>query len=86
MSNGDKARATSCPNCLNPAMRLGNEVTCEKCDAVFVITKKQGAKVKELGPIDEIKQRVTRLEQYHTEPQETKPEVEQEESVEEDDL
>ena len=31
----------TCPNCLGPAIRVGNEITCEKCDASFRITKQQ---------------------------------------------
>lgn len=30
-----------CPNCLEKAVKIGNEVTCEKCDASFRITKQQ---------------------------------------------
>lgn len=31
----------TCPNCLGPAIKVGNEITCEKCDASFRITKQQ---------------------------------------------
>ncbi|MFZ2146961.1 MAG: hypothetical protein WAV28_07055 [Sedimentisphaerales bacterium] len=51
-----------CPNCHSPATRSGNEITCESCDAVFTITKKEGAKVKQLGPIEDLQKRVKRLE------------------------
>lgn len=57
-----KSKITFCPNCQQPAIRSGNDVTCEKCDAVFVITQKQGPKVKKLGPLEEINQRLQRLE------------------------
>ncbi|GAI24616.1 unnamed protein product, partial [marine sediment metagenome] len=30
----------SCPNCGRLAIKEGNEIACEVCDAVFVITKK----------------------------------------------
>lgn len=30
-----------CPNCLEKAVKVGNEVTCDKCDASFRITKQQ---------------------------------------------
>jgi hypothetical protein len=75
MSNGEKPKATNCPNCLKPAIRAGNEITCEACDAVFIVTKKQGAKVKELGPIEDHEERIAALEQYHK-PQEPKPAAE----------
>lgn len=78
MSNGDKQKAAFCPNCQKPALQTGNEITCEGCDAVFVVTQKQGAKVKELGPIDDHEQRIAALEQFHKTPQEPKIEPEQE--------
>jgi len=31
----------TCPNCLGAATKTGNEITCEKCDASFRITKQQ---------------------------------------------
>jgi len=82
MSNGDQPKATTCPNCQQPAIRVGNNITCESCDAVFVVTKKQGAKVKELGPIEDHEQRIQALEGKQ-EPQ--KPKQEQE-PTEDDDL
>jgi uncharacterized Zn finger protein (UPF0148 family) len=54
----ESSKAVNCPNCQGPAIRTGNEITCETCDATFVITKKQGAKVKTLG----IDQRLKNLE------------------------
>jgi len=50
----DDTKITFCPNCQQPAVRSGNEITCEKCDATFTITKKDGAKVKETGRIEKI--------------------------------
>lgn len=85
MSNGDQPKATTCPNCGQPAIRAGNEITCESCDAVFVITKKQGAKVKELGPIEDHEQRITALETYASGHNPPKKEPEPE-PAEEDDL
>lgn len=55
-------KATFCPNCAQPAIRSGNEITCENCDAVFTITKKQEAKVKEIGRLDNHEQRILALE------------------------
>lgn len=51
-----------CPSCNQPAIKRGNEIICENCDASFQITRK-GAKVKELGPFDDLKERVTKIEQ-----------------------
>ena len=58
----EKTEIAFCPNCRQTAIRTGNEIACEKCDAVFVITEKQGAKVKKLGPIEDHEQRIKRLE------------------------
>ncbi len=58
----EKKEATFCPNCSQPAIRNGNEITCEKCDATFTITKKQGATVKSQGRLDKIDQRLDALE------------------------
>jgi len=58
----EKPQAAFCPNCQQPAIREGNEITCEHCDATFKITKTGGAKVKKLGEIEEIKNRLDRLE------------------------
>lgn len=78
----EKQRTTFCPNCRQPAVRTGNEIACENCDAVFVITKKEGPKVKQLGPLKELTQRVEILEAaQQTEPD--KPETP--EDVENDD-
>ena len=51
-----------CPNCRGPAVKAGNEITCEACDVVFVITEKRGAQVKELGPFEKLDKRVAALE------------------------
>jgi len=58
----EKQQARFCPNCLGPAIRTGNEVACEACDAIFVITKKNGAKVKKLGPIQDHEDRLKKIE------------------------
>lgn len=69
----EQPKATNCPNCQKPAIRSGSEITCTNCDAVFVITKKEGAKVKELGPLDDIRGRLDKLESANEEqtPEET---------------
>lgn len=71
-----QTKAIICPNCQNPAILSGNEITCETCDAVFAFTKKDGAKVKEMGPIADHEQRITALEgkaPHEPEPQTSEP-------------
>ena len=58
----EQPKATICPNCQKPAMRSGNEITCENCDAIFTITKKQEAKLKQVGAIEDLQGRVEKLE------------------------
>lgn len=58
----EQKEAVVCPNCQQPATRIGNEITCEHCDAIFVVTQKNGAKVKTLGPIAALAERVDKLE------------------------
>lgn len=86
----EKPKATICPNCQQPAIRTGNEIACEHCDAIFVVTQKQGAKLKTLGPIDDLRQRVERLESMvpgeQPEPEPEPKEREDEEGDEDDTL
>ena len=58
----EKPKSATCPNCQEPAVRTGDEITCEICDATFTITKKAGVKVKEMGPMQSIRDRLARLE------------------------
>ena len=69
-----------CPNCGQLAIKEGNEITCEHCDVVFTITRKEGAKVKQLGSIEDHEKRISLLESRnppepepveHDEPEET---------------
>lgn len=69
----------SCPNCSQPAHKEGNKVTCENCDAVFEIKKTGSAKVKQLGPIQEIQDRLAKIESAVFPPEEP------EENIAEDD-
>ena len=57
-----KGKVVNCPNCQGPAIWSGNEITCAQCDAIFTITKKNGAKVKKLGPIQDLDERVKKIE------------------------
>ena len=68
--------AVSCPNCNQPAIKTGNEILCQACDATYVIKKKDGApRVQELSPLDKINGRLTALEkQVNPEEQEPEPE------------
>lgn len=56
------SKEVHCPNCLKPAYMIGNEITCENCDAIFEVKQKQPAKVKQVGPIEDLRNRVERLE------------------------
>ncbi len=51
-----------CPNCRQPAFQVGREIICTQCDVIFAITAKKGAQVKQIGPIEELDQRVTKIE------------------------
>lgn len=51
-----------CPCCGQPAVKDGNKITCENCDAVFEVKKTGSATVKKLGPIDFINQRLDKIE------------------------
>lgn len=53
---------TICPNCLGPAVMEGSEITCEMCDATFTVKRTGGAKVKKLGRLEELEDRVGKLE------------------------
>ena len=50
-----------CPNCNGPGIRKGKTILCEICDCSFRYTK-EGPKVEELGPFDELAARVAKLE------------------------
>lgn len=56
-----KNKPVYCPNCQQPAIRQGNEIICEKCDATYTITKKDGAKVKQVGRIEQVEQDIATL-------------------------
>jgi len=75
-------KATTCPNCGKPAMRIGNEITCESCDTIFVITKKQEAKVKEFGTIQDHENRIKVLEGLSGKQKPAEPETEPDEEDE----
>jgi len=61
MPDEKKPQIVFCPNCRQPATRIGNEITCEQCDAVFMIKRKEAA-VKKLGSIENHEERLKRIE------------------------
>jgi len=57
----EQSKIGHCPSCGQPAIRTGNKIECEACDAIFTVTQ-EGAKVKELGPIEDHERRLRTLE------------------------
>ena len=51
-----------CPNCLQPAEKTGNKITCTACDSVLTVTRTGGAKVVEAGWKEKLEKRVGFLE------------------------
>jgi hypothetical protein len=47
-----------CPNCLEPAEKVGNKITCQACDSVLTITRTGGAKLAEIGWKEELENRI----------------------------
>ena len=60
MSNEKKV--ISCPNCGHPAVKEGNKIVCEKCDATFTLTRTGAAKVADVGRIQTIEDRLDKIE------------------------
>jgi len=56
------AKKIPCPNCLEPAEKIGNKIICQACDSTFVITKTGAAKVKDIGWKEKIEERLSLLE------------------------
>lgn len=52
----------TCPNCQGPAIKEGNKIICVVCDATFTVTMTGGAKVKDIGRLDNFEQRLSRVE------------------------
>lgn len=82
----------NCPNCLGQAIKEGNKIICETCDATFTVTKTGSAKVKEIGRLDNIEQRLDRVEsllpgeepdpaKLEPDPEKTEPDPNEEESL-----
>ncbi len=62
MAEENKSKIAFCPNCHQPAIKQGNEIICESCDATFAFRKTGGAKVKETGKIEELDKRLSAVE------------------------
>ena len=58
----EEPKKISCPNCSGIAIKEGNKIICESCDATFTYTKTGGAKLKEIGRLDNIEKRLDRVE------------------------
>jgi len=76
--NGNQSQAepvgdlAHCPNCNGPGIRKGKTIACQTCDASFRYTK-EGPKLVELGPFDELAARVSKLEGGTAEPETAQP-------------
>jgi len=62
MAKEQKQKPVHCPNCNQPAIRQGDEIICELCDAVFKVTKTDGARVKKTGTLEDIQTRLEKVE------------------------
>jgi len=62
MPEPEEPKKVSCPNCSAIAIKEGNKIICEVCDATFTITKTGGAKLKEIGKLNDHEERISRLE------------------------
>lgn len=51
-----------CPNCLGPAIKEGNKIICENCDATFTFTKTSGAKLETIGRLEAVEKRLDRID------------------------
>ncbi|KKN06579.1 hypothetical protein LCGC14_1075730 [marine sediment metagenome] len=74
--NGSQAEPVGdlahCPNCNGPGIRKGKTIACQTCDASYRYTK-EGPKLVELGPFDELSDRVSKLEGGAAEPHGPQP-------------
>ncbi|RKY11467.1 MAG: hypothetical protein DRP65_04190 [Planctomycetota bacterium] len=55
------AEKAFCPNCGTESIKEGKRITCEKCDAVFVV-KKDGSHIESLGRLEDHERRLRALE------------------------
>lgn len=57
-----ESKKISCPNCSGIAVKDGDVIICESCDATFKVTIVGGARLKEIGRLDAIEERLDRLD------------------------
>lgn len=60
----EETKKIVCPNCLGEAIKEGNKIICETCDATFTFTKTGAAKVENVGRLDSLEKRVDRIETF----------------------
>lgn len=60
----DESKKVFCPNCLGEAIKEGNKIICQVCDATFTFTKTGAAKVEKIGRLDSLEKRVDRIETF----------------------
>ena len=58
----EETKKVICPNCYGPAIKEGNKIVCETCDATFTFTKTGAAKVQDIGRLNALEKRVDRLD------------------------
>jgi len=58
----DEKKIIACPNCGGQAVKEGNKIVCEGCDATFSITRTGAAKVADVGRIQAIEDRMDKIE------------------------
>lgn len=51
-----------CPNCGARAIKEGNKIVCEDCDATYSFKKTGGAKVLDIGRLESVEKRLDRVE------------------------
>ena len=64
MNSGEGKKIKHCPNCGDTNIKQkGNEVLCLSCECIFEISNKGEARVKKIGALDEIHERLDKIEQ-----------------------
>lgn len=58
----EKTKKIVCPNCGARAIKDGNKIVCESCDATYSFKKTGGAKVLDIGRLDSIESRLSHVE------------------------
>ena len=58
----DGTKIISCPNCDGKAVKEGNKIICDTCDATFTLTRTGAAKVADVGRFQTIEDRLDKIE------------------------